>query len=101
MNQERLLQVLIGPRISEKSTIVAEKHRHITFKVVLDANKNEIHQAVEKLFEVEVESVRVLRVKGKSRRFKQILGQRSDWKKAYVTLKEGHDIKFTGSESGL
>lgn len=98
MNQERLLKVLLAPHISEKGTLVADKYRQFIFKVLPDASKPEIKQAVESLFDVKVDNVRVLNVKGKSKRFGAIRGRRSDWKKAYVTLKEGHDIAFIGAE---
>src|SRR4051794_1250035 len=94
-NQERLLQVLLRPHSSEKAAIIAEKNRQFVFKAVADATKPEIKQAVELLFGVEVETVRVCNVKGKTRRFRQSIGRRKDWKKAYVSLKEGHDIDFT------
>jgi large subunit ribosomal protein L23 len=97
MNQERLLKVLLGPHISEKSTQVAEQHRQIIFKVLRDATKQEIKSAVELLFDgVQVNAVRVLNVRGKVRRFGQIIGRRKAWKKAYVSLKEGSDIQFAG-----
>lgn len=96
MNQERLLKVLLGPHISEKSTMVAERHRQIVFKVIRDASKQEIKQAVEMLFDgVQVGSVRVSNVHGKQRRFGQIMGRRKSWKKAYVSLTAG-DIQFGG-----
>ncbi len=94
MNESRLYKVLIGPHTTEKSVMAAEKHRQITFKVAVDANKQEIKQAVEKLFNVVVDAVRVSNVKGKRKRFKQMAGVRSDWKKAAVSLKEGHDINI-------
>jgi len=98
VNQERLLQVIHKPHLSEKGTILADKFRQVIFKVASDANKHEIKDAVEMLFNVKVNSVQVLNVKGKSRRFKQFLGQRKSWKKAYVALKEGYDIDFTGTK---
>jgi large subunit ribosomal protein L23 len=98
--QERLLNVLLSPRVTEKTTDIAENNRHITFKVRMDATKPLIKAAVENLFNVKVEAVRVLVVKGKKVRFGQVAGQRSDWKKAYVTLQEGHDIDFVGNKGG-
>jgi large subunit ribosomal protein L23 len=98
MNQERLMTVLVGPHVSEKSSIVAEKHNQICFKVRRDSTKKEIAQAVELMFEVKVEKVQVSNVRGKIKRFGQTLGKRADWKKAYVTLAEGHDIDFLGAE---
>jgi large subunit ribosomal protein L23 len=98
MNQERLMTVLLGPHISEKGTILAEKHNQIVFKVRRDASKAEIRAAVELMFEVKVDGVQVINQKGKSKRFGQHMGRRSDWKKAYVRLAEGHDIDFIGAE---
>jgi large subunit ribosomal protein L23 len=98
MNQERLMTVLLGPHISEKGTVLAEKHNQIVFKVRRDASKAEIRAAVELMFEVKVDGVQVLNQKGKSKRFGQHMGRRSDWKKAYVRLAEGHDIDFIGAE---
>ena len=99
MNQERILDVLKSPHISEKSTLVAERDNQIVFKVAVDATKLEIKRAVESLFEVEVDSVRTLNVKGKTKRHGQQLGQRVNWKKAYVSLKAGQDIDFLGTEA--
>eukprot|EP00055_Hartaetosiga_balthica_P003313 m.7313 g.7313 ORF g.7313 m.7313 type:complete len:101 (+) comp2766_c0_seq1:1751-2053(+) len=96
ISEERLLKVLLAPHVSEKSTMAAEGNNAVVFKVVKDANKAEIKAAVEKLFEVEVSSVRTLNVKGKTKRHGQSFGKRSDWKKAYVVLKEGQDIDFVG-----
>lgn len=98
MNEIRLYNVLLGPHTTEKSVLAAEKRRQVTFKVAADANKTEIKQAVEKLFDVAVEAVRVTNVKGKRKRFKQVSGVRSDWKKASVSLKEGQDINIAEFE---
>ncbi len=94
MNQERLLQVLLAPQISEKATYVAEKNEQVIFRVATDATKPEIKAAVELLFKVEVESVQVANVKGKVKRFKGATGRRKGWKKAYVCLKCGQEINF-------
>jgi large subunit ribosomal protein L23 len=99
ISEERMLKVLLAPHISEKSTMSAEGNNGVVFKVTKDANKTEIKAAVEKLFEVEVKSVRTVSVKGKTKRHGQTLGKRSDWKKAYVMLKEGQDIDFVGGEA--
>lgn len=98
MNEARMLKVLLAPHISEKSTMAAEQGNQIVFRVATDANKLEIKKAVEKMFDVAVDSVRVTNVKGKTKRFGQRPGRRSDWKKAYVTLKEGQDIDFLATE---
>ncbi|WP_279464149.1 50S ribosomal protein L23 [Aeromonas veronii] len=97
IREERLLKVLKASHISEKSTMVAEKQNTIVFKVAVDATKAEVKAAVAKLFEVEVETVRTLNMKGKTKRAGARVGRRSDWKKAYVTLKAGQDIDFMGA----
>lgn len=96
IREERLLKVILAPHISEKSTVNAEKHNTVVFHVAIDATKAEIKAAVAKLFEVEVESVRTLVSKGKTKRTGGRTGRRSDWKKAYVTLAAGADIDFVG-----
>ena len=92
------MKVLLEPHISEKSTNVAEKSNQVVFKVVTDATKEEIKLAVEKMFEVSVEGVQVVNVKGKSKPSRFGKGKRKDWKKAYVSLKAGDDINFLGKE---
>ena len=94
MNQERLMQVLLAPQISEKATWVADKNDQVIFRVVSDATKPEIKAAVELLFKVEVESVQVSTVKGKQKRFGRSMGRRKNWKKAFVSLKPGQEINF-------
>lgn len=94
MNQERLMQVLLAPQISEKATWVAEKNEQVIFRVTSDATKPEIKAAVELLFKVEVESVQVATVKGKQKRFGRSMGRRKNWKKAFVCLKPGQEINF-------
>lgn len=94
MNQERLYKILVGPVISEKASIAAEQANQVVFKVARDADKREIKKAVETLFKVTVESVRVLNRKGKTKRTRYGLGKQSDVKKAYVRLAEGQDISF-------
>lgn len=98
MNQERVMKILLGPHVSEKSTRLADAHNQIAFKVARDATKPEIKQAVEQLFETKVQSVTVSNVKGKRKRLGQIAGRRRDWKKAYVKLAPGEDIDFMGTE---
>lgn len=94
MNQERLLQVLLAPQISEKATYVADKNEQVIFRVANDATKPEIKAVVELLFKVEVETVQVANVKGKLKRFKGSAGRRKGWKKAFVSLKPGQEINF-------
>lgn len=96
ITEERILKVLRAPHISEKATMASENANTIVFKVAKDATKKEIKAAVEKLFDVEVKSVNVLILKGKTKRQGARQGRRSDWKKAYVILKQGQDIDFTG-----
>ena len=93
-SQERLMQVLLAPQVSEKATFVADKHQQIIFKVAPDATKPEIKAAVELLFNVQVDSVQVSNVKGKIKRFGRMTGRRKDWKKAFVCLKPGQEINF-------
>ena len=97
-HQERLMQVLLGPHVSEKSTAVADSSNQVVFKVRIDANKKQIRQAVEALFDVKVERVSTVRVAGKAKRFGAMLGQRRAWKKAYVRLAPGSDLDFVGGE---
>ena len=94
LSDERLYKVLLAPVVSEKAVGQADVASQVVFKVVKDAKKPEIKAAVEKLFNVKVEGVRTLTIKGKTKRTRFGLGKRSDWKKAYVKLAEGHDIDF-------
>ncbi len=96
MSKERLMNILLSPIVSEKSTIAADKANQFAFKVVTDASKPEIAQAVELMFEVKVDHVRTINMRGKQKRFGGSLGKRSSWKKAYVRLQEGYDIDFAG-----
>jgi len=98
MKQERLMNILLEPRVTEKSTLVGEKYKQFMFKVAKNATKPEIKQAVEFLFKVEVESVQVSNVNGKRKVFARMPGQRSGWKKAYVSLKPGFDIDYMGTQ---
>jgi large subunit ribosomal protein L23 len=97
VNKFRLASVLEAPIISEKSTVAADKNKRFVFKVQKQATKKQVKNAVEIMFGVEVDSVNVLNVKGKQKKVGRSLGQRSDWKKAYVKLKSGHDIEFTAA----
>lgn len=92
MNQERMFQILKAPHISEKSALMGDAANQAVFQVSLDANKAEIKQAVEQLFNVKVASVRTVKMKGKTKRQGLRRGKRSDWKKAYVSLEQGHEI---------
>jgi len=92
--QERLMQVLLAPQISEKATHIADKHEQVVFRVAKDATKPEIKAAVELMFKVSVDSVQVLNVKGKIKRVGHSSGRRKSWKKAFVCLKAGQEINF-------
>jgi large subunit ribosomal protein L23 len=98
MNTERLYQVLLGPHISEKTALAGDAANAYTFKVVTGATKPEIKAAVEQLFDVEVENVRTVNVKGKVKRTMRGASRRKSWKKAYVRLAEGHEIDFAPVE---
>jgi len=93
-DEERLLQVLLAPQISEKATYIADKNEQVVFIVAPDATKPEIKAAVEMLFKVQVESVQVSNLKGKVKRFGRAMGRRSDVRKAFVCLKPGQEINF-------
>ena len=95
-DEGRLMQVLVAPIVSEKATSVAEKHNQVLFKVLQDATKPEIKAAVELMFKVEVNSVQVVNQKGKVKRFGRSMGRRDNVRKAYVSLKEGQELNFSG-----
>ena len=92
----RLAKVLLAPIVSEKATMAGEKHNQVLFKVLRDATKLEIKAAVEQMFKVEVEAVNVVNVKGKTKRFGGRVGRRDHVKKAYVSLKAGQELNFSG-----
>ena len=94
MNQDRLMKVLLAPIVSEKSTMLADKREQVAFRVLQDATKPEIKAAVELLFKVQVESVQMLNIKGKSKRFGRFEGRRRNVRKAYVSLAPGQEINF-------
>ena len=93
-NQERLLQVLVAPQISEKATYIADKNEQVVFIVTPDATKPEVKAAVEMLFKVEVKSIQMANLKGKVKRSGRTVGRRSDIRKAFVCLKPGQEINF-------
>ena len=97
VEKNKLASILMAPIVSEKSALAAEDSNQFVFKVNKVATKLEVKKAVELMFDVEVDSVQVLNVKGKVKRFGQTLGKRSDWKKAYVRLKAGQDIDFASA----
>ncbi|MEO6562132.1 MAG: 50S ribosomal protein L23 [Nitrosospira sp.] len=102
-SQERLMQVILAPQVSEKATYIAEKHNQVIFRVVQDATKAEIKAAVELMWKaqnIEVENVQVTNIKGKEKRFGRFMGRRSNWKKAYVSIKKGQEINFSEITQG-
>ena len=98
MKEERLLQVILAPGISEKATMLADKNEQVIFRVATTATKPEIKAAVELLFKVQVKAVTVLNVKGKSKRFGRFNGTRASWKKAFVCLQPGQELNFAAGE---
>ncbi|MGB5259667.1 MAG: 50S ribosomal protein L23 [Gammaproteobacteria bacterium] len=98
MNRERLMNVLLAPIVSEKSSRLADAHRQYAFKVMKNASKPDVKKAVEIMFDVKVDNVQIANMRGKVKAHGRSVGRRSDWKKAYVTLSEGHDIDFMGAE---
>jgi large subunit ribosomal protein L23 len=97
---DRLMNVVLAPVVSEKSTFVADKNRQYVFRVADRATKPEIKAAIELMFKTKVEGVTVLNVRGKERRFGRLSGRRRNWKKAYVRLAEGQEINFAATEQG-
>jgi large subunit ribosomal protein L23 len=98
MKEERLLQVILAPVISEKATMLADKREQVIFRVATTATKPEIKAAVELLFKVQVKAVTVLNVKGKTKRFGRFNGSRAGWKKAFVCLQPGQELNFAAGE---
>ena len=97
-NAEQLMNIVLAPVVSEKSTFVADKNRQYVFRVADRATKPEIKAAVELMFKTKVDSVTVSNVKGKERRFGRLVGRKRSWKKAYVRLAEGQEINFAATE---
>jgi large subunit ribosomal protein L23 len=98
-DEGRLAQVLVAPIVSEKATTVGEKNNQVLFKVLRDATKPEIKAAVELMFKVEVASVQTVNQKGKAKRFGRSIGRRDHVKKAYVSLKPGQELNFSGESA--
>ena len=99
MSKDRLFKVLLSPRVTEKTARIGESSNQYVFKVATDASKADVRAAVEEIFEVNVESVQIAVVKGKSKTFKMRPGKRNDWKKAYVRVQEGQVIDLLGGET--
>ena len=94
MNREQLMNVLIAPHVTEKTSLAMQNHNQYTFRVRRDATKSDIRQAVELMFDVKVRGVQVVNERGKTRRFGKTLGRTQDWKKAYVSLMQGQAIDY-------
>ena len=97
-NAEQLMNVVLAPVVSEKSTFVADKNRQYVFRVADRATKPQVKAAIELMFKIKVDGVTVLNVRGKERRFGKLMGRRRNWKKAYVRLAEGQEINFAATE---
>jgi len=98
MKEERLLQIILAPVISEKATMLADKREQVIFRVAPTATKPEVKAAVELLFKVQVKGVTISNVKGKTKKFGRFTGTRSGWKKAFVSLKPGQELNFAAGE---
>ena len=93
---DKAMQSVLAPQITEKATMVADKFNQVVFKVTVDATKADVKSAIEAMFKVEVAAVNLLNMNGKIKRSGRSFGKRSDWKKAYVSLKPGQEINFIG-----
>ena len=98
MNQERMMQIIAAPCVTEKATGLSAEHNQYVFKVLLDATKPEVKAAVEHMLGAKVTGVNLLNIKGKTKRFRHTQGRRKDWKKAYVSLAEGSAINHEGMQ---
>ena len=94
MTREQLMNVLIAPHVTEKTSLAMQNNNQYTFRVRRDATKPDIKKAVELLFEVKVSAVQVVNEPGKTRRFGKTVGRTQDWKKAYVSLAKGQTIDY-------
>lgn len=99
INEERLFKILHSPHVSEKATIAMEKNNTFIIKVYKTSSKIDIINAIKKIFKVEVKKINTLVIKGKTKRHGKRIGRRCDWKKAYVSLKEGQNLDFVGGDS--
>jgi large subunit ribosomal protein L23 len=99
MKQERLLKTIVSPHMSEKAALAAEKQGTYVFRIAHSATKPDVKNAIELLFKVNVESVQIVNVKTKPKRFGSIQGRSKAWKKAYVTLQQGQQIDFAGEKA--
>ena len=94
MNKEQLMNVLIAPHVTEKTSLAMQNNNQYTFRVKRNATKKDIRQAVELMFEVKVKGVQIVNEPGKTRRFGRLIGRTQDWKKAYVSLVQGQTIDY-------
>jgi large subunit ribosomal protein L23 len=99
MSNDRLYKVLRAPRVTEKTARLSAESNQYVFEVSSDADKADVRKAIEHLFDVKVEAVRIVNVKGKTKSFRFRRGRRSDWKKAYVRIQEGHVIDVLGADT--
>ena len=100
MNREQLMNVLVAPHVTEKTSLAMQNHNQYTFRVRRDATKVDIKQAVELMFDVKVSAVQVVNEPGKTRRFGKTRGRTQDWKKAYVSLAAGQAIDYEARAKG-
>jgi large subunit ribosomal protein L23 len=98
IHNSQTLDVIVAPQITEKATFIADKYNQVAFKVRKNATKNQIKQAIELMFKVEVTAVNLMNMNGKTKRRGNNYGKRADWKKAYVSLKPGQEINFAGDQ---
>ena len=96
IKNSQTLNAILAPQITEKATFIADKYNQVAFKVRKNATKDQVKQAIELMFKVEVTAVNLLNMKGKTKRRGTNYGKRADWKKAYVSLKPGQEINFVG-----
>jgi large subunit ribosomal protein L23 len=96
IKNSQTLNAILAPQITEKATFIADKYNQVAFKVKKNATKDQVKQAIELMFKVEVTAVNLLNMKGKTKRRGNNYGKRADWKKAYVSLKPGQEINFVG-----
>ena len=94
---DKSLQSVLSPHVTEKATMVADKLNQVIFKVRKNATKVQVKEAIETMFKVDVKAVNLINVKGKTKKAsRNTMGKRADWKKAYVSIKAGQEINFTG-----
>ena len=96
IKNSQTLNAILAPQITEKATFIDDKYNQVAFKVKKNATKDQVKQAIELMFKVEVTAVNLLNMKGKTKRRGNNYGKRADWKKAYVSLKPGQEINFVG-----